>query len=130
MTHRDWKARFPRFHGTAFRAVTASLFTSIALIAACQGDSVTGPDSGITPPDNKIDVSAFLCQAKPKALSLTCTSADEQGLPSYVIGFDPDVKPSNILIGGQHQNVDIVSSNIVNNGTTHQFAFDVTVKNL
>jgi hypothetical protein len=104
------------------------------IVASCNGDT-TGPgavDTPITLP--KQVLSTLLCKATPATQTLSCSETpDALGnvLPSYMLGASTDgLETSKIIIGGQNANIKLTSSNIVNNTTTHDFSFDVNVKNL
>ncbi|HEX6573692.1 MAG TPA: Ig-like domain-containing protein, partial [Gemmatimonadaceae bacterium] len=107
------------------------------IVAACEGGSVTGPGETPVPtpelPNGPVlTINAFVCSASPKQLSVICEPAPDpmSPLPSYSQGIEwgNTAEPSKILIGGQHKNVDVTSTNIAI--VADSFTFDVTVKNL
>jgi hypothetical protein len=97
---------------------------------------VTGPgDPKIEPPHEAAPIlSAFYCNAQTKTSSLKCDPAPDplrQTLPSFSLGIDIEgATPDYMLIGGQHSNIDLTSSNIAVDNVLHRFSFDVTVRNL
>jgi hypothetical protein len=106
---------------------------TISVIAASCSNDVTGPvETPLTPP--KEILSTLFCKATPSTQTLSCSETpDALGnvLPSYMLGVGSDgLAVQKIIIGGQNTNITLTSSNIVNNTTTHDFSFDVNVKNL
>ena len=129
----------PRSRTGSIRSVALTCISVTALvIAACQGESVTGPDeTGVKLPldQTATPLAAFLCRANPATLSLACDPAPDPlglALPSYNLGVEfSDASPQEaIIFGGQNVNVLVASSNITNDTITHHFGFDVTIKNL
>jgi hypothetical protein len=110
---------------------------SLALLVwACDGSSVVSPrDPDPTPAaPTPTQMSAFVCQASPNALTMRCSSAPDplsSGL-SYTLGIDwsSSAPSEEIIFGGQHINVDVISSNITNDSILNRFAFDIQLKNL
>jgi hypothetical protein len=103
--------------------LVASLL-AVTLVAACSDNLPTtaGSANGVTPiaPRNLI---ALKCVASRVALTVSCAAPGG----TSTSGISPDGRQFNIIYGGQHQYVDITSSNASYSGTT--FSFDVTVTN-
>lgn len=102
---------------------------AVALATDCS-DSITGPGSDPQTKTNALSV--FSCTATLSTHSVTCSQLADPLKPHYSIsvGQSSADKRDEILIGGQHVNVDIISSNITNDAIQNRFAFDVKVKNL
>lgn len=101
------------------RAALASLLAMLAL-AACgdRGDPVAVPEP--TPvPRTPVLLAAVRCTANVQSAALTCARGT---LPSQARGY--------VIVGGQHQYVELTSSNVVYNGVSSTLSFDVTVGNL
>jgi hypothetical protein len=91
-------------------------------LAAC-GDRGTPVSAGTPPPGGSANQPSLLgsvrCTADPRAKTLSCGAAE---LPSSARGY--------IIVGGQHDNVNLTSSNVTYDSQSGAFAFDVTVQNL
>lgn len=108
---------------------------AISVIAASCNSDATGPGAVEPPiPLPKEILSTLWCKATPSTQTLSCSETpDALGnvLPSYMLGVGTDgLEMKKIIIGGQNTNVKLTSSNVVNNTTTHDFSFDVNVRNL
>jgi hypothetical protein len=101
---------------TLSRATLAAA-CALALAACDEGGAPLSPTpAGPTVPSM---VAAVRCTAQVHAATVSCQRGD---LPAGARGY--------IIVGGQHLNVDLTSSNVTYDGGTGAFAFDVTVKNL
>jgi hypothetical protein len=88
----------------------------LLFLAACQGDGgITAAPPAVTPPAT---VAAIQCSAEPRSGRVSCDQAGAAGLRG------------DRVIGGQRVNVLVSSSNVSYDSVSHEFAFDVTVKNL
>ena len=80
MSNKPIRSVLPR--GISSRVITLGAFM-LAVIAACQGDNVTGPgDTGTKLPDSPLTISAFMCSANIRAESVSCVSADDPFKPT------------------------------------------------
>lgn len=102
---------------TFFRASLAAA-CALALAACGDRDAPLSPKDPAAPAPLPSLVASVQCTATPRSGTLSCGQAT---LPGGVRGY--------IIVGGQHQNVDITSSNVAYDGVG-AFTFDVTVKNL
>jgi len=101
------------------RAALAAVLAMLAL-AACadRGDPVAPP--GATPvPRTPVLLAAVQCAGNARTATLTCARGT---LPSAARGY--------VIVGGQHQYVEVTSSNVSYNAGTSTLSFDVTVQNL
>lgn len=98
----------------------ASLAAACALaLAACgDRDAPLSPQDPATPAPLPSLVASVQCNASVRSGTISCGQA---ALPDGVRGY--------IIVGGQHQHVDITSGNVAYDGVG-AFTFDVTVKNL
>src|SRR5690242_13223929 len=106
-----------------------TLVSAICLLAECSGDSITRPELI----KKKAPVlSIFTCTATPATQSLSCAETGDPLQPNYSMstGSLSGESRNAILIGNQHVNIDIITSNITNDTSANHFAFDVAVKNL
>jgi len=95
-----------------------ALCAATLAVAAC-GDRtqpLAVPDSAA--PRQPVLTAAFKCTGSTRDQAVSCRS---DALPAGARGY--------IIVGGQHQYVDVTSSNVAYDGT-QVFSFDVTVKNL
>jgi hypothetical protein len=102
--------------------VTLTSFAAALLIISCRSDSITSSGSiperpGETTTNN---LAVLTCTAQIAQATITC--GGPAGAPSGT--------RNTVIIGGQHVNVDLISSNIINDSVANNFAFDVKVKNL
>jgi hypothetical protein len=113
----------------------SALTATLAFVIACGGDGITGPGDSAANPTQGMKLSAFVCSASVRSKSIECSAAADQlaaNLPSYTLGLDftPEGGRDAIIIGGQHQNVDLTSSNVAIDSAGRNFSFDVSIKNL
>jgi hypothetical protein len=99
--------------------VLAASACALAL-AACsdRGDPVSAGTPAQQAPQQPSILGSVRCLADTRAKTLSCGAAE---LPSSARGY--------IIVGGQHDNVNLTSSNVAYDGTS-AFTFDVTVQNL
>ncbi|HEX6746607.1 MAG TPA: Ig-like domain-containing protein [Longimicrobium sp.] len=98
----------------AFGAAVAGL---LALAACSDRTSPLGPTDPRAPGAPEM-VGSIRCTASVKAGTVSCGQAE---LPPGARGY--------IIVGGQHVNVELTSSNVTYDAGTGAFAFDVTVMN-
>ena len=98
---------------SAFGVAVAGL---LALAACSDRTSPLGPDPRA--PGLPEMVGSIRCTASVRTGTVTCGQAE---LPSGARGY--------IVVGGQHVNVELTSSNVTYDAGTGAFAFDVTVMN-
>jgi len=89
-------------------------------LAACNdgGQPLTPVNPGQAPHD-PVMLAALRCKATRSDRTVTCGNSQ---LPEGARGY--------IVMGGQHVNIDLTSSNVAFDAGTGMFTFDVTVKNL
>lgn len=114
------------------RPIFRRAFFLTVLVLACRSDSTTGP--GDTPQVIAAsNLTAVVCTATPSTRTLSCASPSDPANrgPSLSYGLTPgSTKPSNAIFGGNHTNVDVTTSNIINDVPNHHFSFDLQLKNL
>ena len=102
------------------RYLSRASLLACALAAAACGDrgpvNVTQPAAAPAP--TPVLVASVRCTADVRSHAVSCARGD---LPATARGY--------IIVGGQHQFVDVTSSNVTYDGTS-AFGFDITVKNL
>jgi hypothetical protein len=106
----------PRSRRAAAACVASVLLLALAAACSDHGNPVAPPSTGPAPA-TPVMLAAVQCRASVSSRSVRC---DDAALPASVRGY--------ILLGGQHQYVNLASSNIVS--VPGDFSFDVTVQNL
>jgi hypothetical protein len=103
------------------RPAALSLVSLLAAAAACgdRADPVSAPPPAAAAPRAPALLAAVQCTADRRAATLRC---GEGTLPASARGY--------IIVGGQHQYVDLASANVAYDAGTGAFTFDVTVQNL
>jgi hypothetical protein len=119
------KMRFQTVRLGRFAGAIASLVAGAVIVSCAENLPTSTAGSGIgttlAPQRNLIAVN---CTASRASLSVACNNPSS----SSSQGISADGRRYDIVFGGNHQYVDITSSNVSYAGTT--FSFDVTVKNL
>jgi len=95
-----------------------ALCAATLAVAACGDRTQPLAVSDTAAPRQPVLTAAFKCTGSTRDQAVSCRS---DALPAGARGY--------IIVGGQHQYVDVVSSNVAYDGT-QVFSFDVTVKNL
>ncbi len=110
-----------RSHRRAGLSRGVALVSLLLAAAACgdRGDPVTVPPPVPVAPRSPALLAAVQCTADRRAASLRC---GQGALPAAARGY--------VIVGGQHQYVELTSSNSAYNAGTGAFTFDVSVQNL